>query len=262
MAAMNLAQARLLMRLGQRDLDQEARDALVVRSAMGTGSSTVVPTVSVSMANVAKDALTQCAWDKKTCEWKARATGGRKSLFTGAPGPLHDHNLDRNGQALGRRKQQSNYFMTINTNKRKFDDLHDPAAVEHAITVCFKKNVTQMLTFGPRHPATYADDKKWPDAVIEAVDVKAGVEIGPVTGALHAHLYLTITHWSQLQINIPILQEMFKQAYNEKAKTRIADSARPAIQISLEPQTDLGQIRAHYMTKQVLRDAGESATST
>lgn len=127
----------------------------------------------------------------------------------------------------------------------------DTRAVEYAIQQCFSDQLVSILTFGPAHPDTYANDVKHADQVIEHVEVKAGVERGPVTGALHAHLYLTITHWSQLRINIPALQDLFKEAYNSRAVTKIGPRARPAVQIKLQPQTDFGQIVAHYLSKQV-----------
>jgi hypothetical protein len=253
---LTLAEARqaLQSRLQRPDPLAALRDAKLLddpaTAARLGGAAVVKPTVQISVANVSKDALTQAAWDKKTGEWKARATGGRRTDF-GTGAPLYDHHLDQHSAQLGRRKQQSNFFLTINTNKRRFDQVIDTAAVEHALKVCFSDKLVSILTFGPVHPDTYAADALRAGDVIEKVEVKAGVETGPITGALHAHLYLTITHWSQLRINIPMLQDLFKQSYNSMAVTKIGATARPAVKIQLQPQTDWGHIIAHYLSKQV-----------
>ena len=250
-------QLRDRLRVPTTDTHQAARDAAfyntdrVTDPALSAWQARVRPRVDVAVADVSRDALAQAAYDKRTGEWKVAATGGRRTTFPGASKELHDHHIDKNGIHLGRRKQQSNYFLTINTNKRRFDEILDTRAVEYAIHKCFDERLVQALTFGPVHYDTYGEDAKWPSAVIEKVDVKAGVERGPITGALHAHLYLTITHWSQLRINVPALQDLFKEAYNAQAVTKIAPRARPSIKIELLPQTDFGQIVAHYLSKQV-----------
>jgi hypothetical protein len=209
-------------------------------------------TLQVAIGTHSEEGIKAAAYDKATGEWKARATGGRRTQF-GAH-TLHDHHVDQAGLPLGRRKQQSNFFMTLNTNKRKFDEVRDIDAMSHAINKVFKQGVFEILKFGPAHPATYAADGDKADDVIEKVEVKAGIERGPVTGALHAHLYLTITHWSQLQIDVPRLQFLFKEAYNEKAVTKMSDRGRLAVKVELQPQTDYSQIIAHYLSKSVGAD--------
>ena len=209
-------------------------------------------TLQVAIGTHSEEGIKAAAYDKATGEWKARVTGGRRTNFGGHT--LHDHHVDQAGQPLGRRKQQSNFFMTLNTNKRKFDEVRDIDAMSHAINQVFKKGVFEILKFGPAHPATYAADGNMANEVIEKVEVKAGIERGPVTGALHAHLYLTITHWSQLQIDVPRLQFLFKEAYNEKAVTKMTDKGKLAVKVELQPQTDWSQIIAHYLSKQVGAD--------
>lgn len=85
--------------------------------------------------------------------------------------------------------------------------------------------------------------------MIEKIEVKAGIERGPVTGALHAHAYLTITHSSQIQVDVKRLQFLFKEAYNSKARTKIAHGKQIAVKVELQSQTDWGQILAHYLSK-------------
>ncbi len=209
-------------------------------------------TLQVAIGTHTADGIKAAASDKATGEWKARVNGGRRTTF-GAH-TLYDHHVDQTGNPLGRRKQQSNFFMTLNTNKRKFDEVRDINAMQFALDKVFKTNVYEILKFGPAHPNTYAGDGDFPEDVVEKVEVKAGIERGPVTGALHAHLYLTITHWSQLQIDVPRMQFLFKEAYNSKAVTKMTDKGRLAVKVELQPQTDWGQIISHYLSKQVATD--------
>lgn len=248
---LSLDAARELLRrqqvqLGPFDAAMAARD---VRRPTPSSSKA---TLQVAIGTHSEDGIKAAAYDKATGEWKARATGGRRTAF--GRHTLYDHHVSQTGQPLGRRKQQSNFFMTLNTNKRKFDEARDTDAMSHAIDEIFRRRVFDILKFGPMHPDTYGGDGNIADEVVEKVEVKAGIERGPVTGALHAHLYLTITHWSQLQIDVPRLQFLFKEAYNEKAITKMTDKGRLAIKVELQPQTDYGQIIAFYLSKQVGAD--------
>ena len=54
-----------------------------------------------------------------------------------------------------------------------------------------------------------------------------------------------------MQIDVPRLQALFKQEYNAKAETKISPAAKVAVKVDLQPQTDWGQIIAHYLSKQV-----------
>jgi len=110
-----------------------------------------------------------------------------------------------------------------------------------------------ILEFGPYHDC-YKKDAAHPADVIESIKTRACVEMGPSTGALHAHVWFRVAHWSQIRIDRRALQVMFKAAYNEKADARLDPKGMPAVQVKLLPQSDLGQIMAHYLTKQVAPD--------
>jgi hypothetical protein len=248
---MSLDAARELLRRQQVQLGHYDA-AMAQRDTRRPTPSASKATLQVAIGTHSEEGIKASAYDKATGEWKARATGGRRTQF--GSNTLYDHNISQTGQPLGRRKQQSNFFMTLNTNKRKFDEARDTDAMSYAIDEIFRRRVFDILKFGPAHPDTYGGDGSIADEVIEKVEVKAGIERGPVTGALHAHLYLTITHWSQLQIDVPRLQFLFKEAYNEKALTKMTDKGRLAIKVELQPQTDYGQIIAHYLSKQVAAD--------
>jgi hypothetical protein len=248
---MSLDAARELLRRQQVQLGHYDA-AMAERDRRRPTPSASKATLQVAIGTHSEDGIKAAAYDKATGEWKARATGGRRTQF--GSHTLYDHHVSQTGQPLGRRKQQSNFFMTLNTNKRKFDEARDTDAMSHAIDEIFRKRVFDILKFGPAHPDTYGGDGSIADEVVEKVEVKAGIERGPVTGALHAHLYLTITHWSQLQIDVPRLQFLFKEAYNAKALTKMTDKGRLAVKVELQPQTDYGQIIAHYLSKQVAAD--------
>ncbi|KAJ1633351.1 hypothetical protein T492DRAFT_866813 [Pavlovales sp. CCMP2436] len=98
----------------------------------------------------------------------------------------------------------------------------------------------------------------------EKIEVRAGVERGPVTNALHCHAYVTISHWSQIRINKLALQGLFKETYNLHAsagKGRMPLKSLPACKIDLMPQTDWGHIVAHYLSKQVALLTTEDAAA-
>jgi len=245
---MTLQQARMLT-MGTRPIAKGPRAGGADQTRGGVSSDKFSGTVKVAVTTGAYTAsgLERAYHDKRTGEWKVRATGGRRTEF--GTHTLHDHNVDERGQALGRRKQETNLFLTINTNRRQFG-AGDPEAVKHAPGVCFKQRGYDILAFGPRHDE-YKADEGWADAVIENMDIKAVVEVGPQTGTLHAHVWFRIVHWSQLQVDRPALQALFKEAYNERASSKIPPSALPACQIKLMQQSNWGPIFADYLAKQL-----------
>ena len=247
---MTLSLARQQIALGRRDTAVQDTDAALVRATRGGPVTNA--NVEISVAALSISELKAQAYDKRTGEWKARANGGRKTQFEGVSHELHDHHLDDKGNvAHGRRRQESNYFITLNTNKRAFDMQQDPKAMEAALNHAFNTRLYDVLKFGPIHPDTYGQDADHPNAVIESVVTRACIERGPVTAALHAHIYLTIVHWSQIQINVPALQFVFKEKYNQLAskRGRMPERGRPACKVELRPQTDWGQILTSYLQK-------------
>jgi hypothetical protein len=245
MPKLTLAQARLQLQLGPTDPRVRPR----YEPQQADYNNRVPTTVAIGVGTHTAEGLKQAAYDKRTGEWKSRLWGGRKEIVTDDGTTLYDHHLDKDGKRMGRRKQESNWFLTVNTNKRKFE-YQDASAVHDALDVVFKKRLYQVLTFGPKQPDTYSRDAQWPDAVIEHVGVSGGVERGPITGALHAHMHLRVVHWSQLWINVPALQVAFKQEYNMRASAKIKDTAMPSVKVELLQQSDFSQILAMYLAKQ------------
>lgn len=153
---------------------------------------------------------------------------------------------------MPRRKQESNFFITINTNRAPH---HHPGqsneaykAMEHALDVLkTDKAICACLTFGPKHPEHYAKDK-FAD-VIENVQWSAGVETGEVLQRLHAHIWVTIKHYSQIQINRKMMGAIFRDAYNSKAPRDLRVNGTPYVSVKLLPQSDFAIIMKQYMQK-------------
>lgn len=163
-----------------------------------------------------------------------------------------------------RRKQESNFFLTINPNKTPKDDSpeHLPAAVtamERMLQQISQDSVlATYIKFGPKVLGTppaaqdyrldrYAD-------VVHSVDWKAAVESGDVLRRLHTHIWLTITHYSQVQINIQMLQHIAREEYNKALPLgnafdylRIKDM--PYVHVKLLPQSDWTDVMRQYIHK-------------
>ncbi|KAJ1626786.1 hypothetical protein T492DRAFT_877881 [Pavlovales sp. CCMP2436] len=165
-------------RLGVRNTRVDHLDAALPAAPRDAPvSGKVTSSIQVAIGSSTADGMRAAAWDKASGEWKARAKGGRRTDFK-----------------------------TAGLN---------PSVT--ALNVCFGKQIFDTLSFGPAHPDVYASDALHPNEFVQQVDVKAGVERRPMTGALHAHIYLTISHYSQLRVNKLALQALFKQAYNKAA---------------------------------------------
>jgi hypothetical protein len=119
---------------------------------------------------------------------------------------------------LPRRKNSSTFFVTLNANKVVPDDLKavaDDAWKEglQALEQGVAENGT-CIKFGPKDPATFAADR-FEDVIIGRPEFVAKTEVGPNQGRLHAHVRVKVFHYSQVQLSIPKIQEIFKKAYNE-----------------------------------------------
>tara|TARA_Y100001937_G_scaffold46133_1_gene64809 strand:+ start:107 stop:769 length:663 start_codon:yes stop_codon:yes gene_type:complete len=164
--------------------------------------------------------------------------------------------VDPREPTLPRRKIESNFFLTINTNLSPPDE-HEETCV-HALRETIKElrhtqNLCQILKFGPVD-AAYAEDK-YAD-VIDKVDWKGEVEFGPTLHRLHAHIWVTFTHYSQIQVNSNMLQWISRRLYNSKlpANLQKKDSGcsitrLPYVHVKLLPQSDWATIMRQYIHK-------------
>jgi hypothetical protein len=169
------------------------------------------------------------------------------------------HLFDPKDPTLGRRKIESNFLITLNTNRT----IHGRSgAVVETARQAMKRTMEYLsedcsmatyLKFGPKDKE-YADDKY--NEVIKAIEWQAAVETGD-GGRLHAHIWMTVHHYSQVQINMPMMQYMFKHKYNEEcaggpdgiADMMIKPTSKPYIQVKLLPTTDWAIVMKQYIHK-------------
>jgi hypothetical protein len=161
---------------------------------------------------------------------------------------------------LPRRKHESNFFITINTNRSLslgdgpvYADMASQA-VKDTLTYLGKDDVIcQYLKFGPKSQV-YQDDR-FAD-VIKSIEWDAAVERGPSLDRLHGHVWMTVSHYSQIQINTPMLQKLFKHYYNtlvshkgSKATYSVGVNRLPYVHVKLLPQSDWANTMRSYIHK-------------
>ena len=101
------------------------------------------------------------------------------------------------------------------------------------------------LKFGPKHE-DYRDDK-YSDVII-GVDWKAATEIGPTQGKVHSHIWVTITHYSQIQINTQMLMYHSKRLYNANT-LNFKMKRQPYVHVKLLPQSNWTDVMRQYIHK-------------
>lgn len=207
------------------------------------------PTISTESINFAAQhsAKTKQAW---------RYPGGN---ITRAPSKTLGGTVyvDPKDPEMPRRKQESNFFITINSNKdasKLGPDLTQSAfsrMEKMLVRLSDERVLAQYLKFGPKSPEYEAD--KYTD-VINAVDWKAAVETGDAMHRVHAHIWLTISHYSQIQINVHMLMHLARSFYNEGLSVRggdklLAIGKRPYVHVKLLPQGDWTSVMRQYIHK-------------
>ncbi len=158
------------------------------------------------------------------------------------------------GEKLPRRYQESNFFLTINTNKAPEGEVETSSAVQHCKQMLNHlsntRTLSKILRFGPRDEH-YARDRF--EDVIADVDWQSNVEIGDQQGRVHAHVWVTIKHYSQIQIDIPMLTEEARVSFNAGlplgSKLRVTN---PYVNVKLLPQSDFANIMRGYMQKAII----------
>lgn len=213
--------------------------------------NTTISTESVNF-QAPKAAKTNQAW---------RYAGGQilRAPSTDINGRIYEDPKDP-GQP--RRKQESNFFLTINPNKAPEGD--ERIILNEAMKSCLSElskdtYIAQYLKFGPkvlgnpRDSEDYRKDK-YVD-VIHSVDWKSGVESGPNLNRVHAHIWMTITHYSQVQINVQALQYLTRQEFNAAIRrlgagsTRLEISDLPYVHVKLLPQSNWTDVMRQYIHK-------------
>ena len=155
------------------------------------------------------------------------------------------------GQA--RRKQESNFFITINSNKSPEPGESFDVCVRHMEQMLrmlsTETAMAQYFKFGPVD-ATYSEDRYYD--VIDNTDWKANVETGDKQHRLHAHIWLTVTHYSQIQMNVHALQYLARSYYNEGfplGLSALRIGAKPYVNVRLLPQSDFTTVFRQYIHK-------------
>ena len=160
--------------------------------------------------------------------------------------------FDPRDPALPRRKIESNFFITLNTNKVILDG--DFGINREALVACQQATdalatdelVCTYLKFGPKDDSYGADEYH---DVITRVEWEGKAEVGEKQFRLHAHIWMTIYHYSQVQINMPLMQAAFKEQYNLRAPKQYKITRRPYIQVKLLPTSDWAEVIKNYIRK-------------
>jgi len=158
---------------------------------------------------------------------------------------------DPKDPGMPRRKQESNFFLTINTNKAPVGDELE-LGIKHAnkmlARLSAKSALATYLKYGPKDPV-YATDK-YAD-VIKSVSWNGAVETGDKQRRLHAHVWLTITHYSQIQINVRMLMQQARKFYNEGLPlgSSLRITAMPYVHVKLLPQSNWTDVMRQYVHK-------------
>jgi hypothetical protein len=162
--------------------------------------------------------------------------------------------------AMPRRLQESNFKITINTN-RKFEGNLEGLAIR-AMTkawadICDDPDLfASILKFGPAQEDTglpsqalFANDNA--ADVIKTKRCVGAAEVGDYMSRVHLHGHLNIEHYSQLQINIPMLQYNFRELYNEYAQGNadLMMNGLPYIWVGRSWQRNWLDIYSQYLMK-------------
>jgi len=160
---------------------------------------------------------------------------------------------DHRDPSEARRKIESNFFITLNTNqtvnyRSPEVDLDARMAAKNALDVLsMDDTMCAYLKFGPKDEH-YARDLF--EDVISKVEWQAAVEVGENLERLHAHIWLTVHHYSQVQVNMPVMQNLFKKLYNNSLHhPDMKITKRPYISVKLLPTSDWAMIIKQYIHK-------------
>ena len=155
-----------------------------------------------------------------------------------------------------RRKQESSFFITINTNKAGKTPEETQKIIEGlqaAVTGMGDEAIlATLIKFGPKNPENYGDDK-YAD-VVKEVSFEGRVEIGPVMKRVHAHVILRVIHYSQIHLFVGMMQEYVKTVYNKTITLKDGEfgveiKGKPWVAIRRLPQQRWREIMEDYLRK-------------
>ncbi len=151
-----------------------------------------------------------------------------------------------------RRKEESNFFITINPNQQ-FQPV-DESVANHAFEKCldhFRSNegIVEILKFGPCNPHFLNDFANPHDLILPGISIVASVEEGEVKRRKHMHLYVTIEHYSQIQIHVQNMQKKFKTIFNANVPKHLEIKRMPYLHVKPLAQSNWQTIMRQYIHK-------------
>lgn len=160
-------------------------------------------------------------------------------------------------EEVPRRKQESNFLVTINTNR----DYGEGAVATDALKA-FNAALNALdndpfirydiLKFGPVDQKTFGGDNAVD--VVHKLDWTSSVECGPNLGRMHSHSWLFCEHFSQVQINVPQLQHHFRTVFNDALpEGHVARLSKNVyVHVKLCHQSQWTDVLRGYVTKAML----------
>jgi len=169
-----------------------------------------------------------------------------------------EHVYSATGPALAdrmpRRRHESNFFITINpnlgANTRSGEGDRDTlyATLNSVLNdISSEAVIASYLKYGPKHDV-YKDDL-YRDVVVSR-EWNAASETGPVKARVHAHIWLTLHHYSQVQINTKMLQYLVRERFNafDYGSGRQLKGL-PYVHVKLLPQSNWTTVMKGYIHK-------------
>jgi hypothetical protein len=165
---------------------------------------------------------------------------------------------DQGQPALGkttgtpRRKQESNFMLTINPNKVWPKDQESAAKTQMQKTIEQLgarpdggiEPILQCVVFGPKS-THYKMDRAMD--VIDSINFKGCVEIGEQKDRMHCHVIMYVTHYSQVQINARLTDFTFRSIFNSIGPYKLDTNVY--VQAKLLPQSDWASVMINYIRK-------------
>ena len=89
------------------------------------------------------------------------------------------------------------------------------------------------------------------DVILPGVSWTACVEVGEKAKRMHSHIWCTIEHYSQIQINIPMMKREFVAGFNTSfpAPSYLRLTTNPYLDVKLLPQSDWTSVMRQYIKK-------------
>lgn len=161
-------------------------------------------------------------------------------------------------QGLPRRVQESNFSITISTLKSPSAANLNRAyhCLNRALQALASEQVfVNIIKFGPKS-AWFRDDL--PSDVITGVDWNASIELGGKYNRLHAHILVTIRHYSQIQIDPFAVERYARTAWNrcvQDQNSPLYATGKFYVHVKPRSQKDYPLISQQYIIKDYVATA-------